>query len=229
MIDELNIIGSSTEKEKYIPIERYFKEMEISDEQIEERENVADEWLNLMLLLFSLVEMMNDGKIGYETVLNTFRSKARNIVEKVADYDEYYQQYVNDVTYDILTTTMSKTALNSEGKTEDDNFYTSYERAVLSAENEANTICNYKDYVNAIKHGKTHKVWLTKEDERVRLTHREVDKIKLPILKLYLVGNSQMRFPHDTAYGASPREYINCRCSIKYLPEDNYKNGKSYK
>lgn len=95
-----------------------------------------------------------------------------------------------------------------------DGWFISPDRAVFNAENEANTVLNYKDYKEAKGNFKT---WITENDERVRPTHIPLEGEKIPIGDLFVVGEALMRFPKDLEYAADyPEEIVNCRCSIKY-------------
>lgn len=114
---------------------------------------------------------------------------------------------------------------NENGTSEDANtsnasnisYWLSDKRAVFIAETEANSILNYSDYMFAKFEGKTKKQWLTMLDEKVRPTHLDVDSRTVDIDDFFIVGFSIMRFPHDTEYGASAEEIINCRCSVRYF------------
>lgn len=98
-----------------------------------------------------------------------------------------------------------------------DGWYLSQDRVIFNAENEANTVMNYKDFTEA-KGTKRYKVWHTEMDDRVRPTHIPLEGEKIPISELFVVGNALMRYPKDLEYSAdNPEEVINCRCSIEYV------------
>lgn len=95
-------------------------------------------------------------------------------------------------------------------------WYLSEDRAKYNAENEANTVLNYKDYKEAAQNYK-YKTWITENDIRVRDTHIPLEGETIPISDMFVVGEALMRFPKDIEYAAdSPEEIVNCRCSIKY-------------
>lgn len=97
-----------------------------------------------------------------------------------------------------------------------DGWYISQDRAMYNAENEANTVLNYKDYKEAAQKYK-YKTWHTENDSRVRMTHVPLEGERIPITDMFVVGESLMRFPKDLEYAAdSPEEYVNCRCSVTY-------------
>ena len=54
-------------------------------------------------------------------------------------------------------------------------------------------------------------------DRHVRHTHQLVEGKTIGINDVFLVGDSEMFYPKDTTFGASAREIVNCRCSIKYF------------
>lgn len=89
------------------------------------------------------------------------------------------------------------------------------ERANTIALNESNWIYTNKEYFEA-KDVKKTKTWHTSLDERVRLTHMDVEGVTIPIDEAFTVGASKMLYPLDWTLGASADEIINCRCSVSY-------------
>ena len=96
------------------------------------------------------------------------------------------------------------------------NYWLSINRAINIAQNEANTILNYTNYMDAKDRGCQFKTWLTMLDNKVRDTHEEIEGQKIGIDEYFVVGNSQMRFPHDLELAPDPEEVINCRCAVDY-------------
>ena len=95
-------------------------------------------------------------------------------------------------------------------------YWLSIRRAINIANNETNTILNYNDFVDAKNRGLTHKTWLTMLDNKVRDTHEEVEGTTIGIDEHFVVGDSEMRFPHDMELAPNPNEVINCRCAVEY-------------
>ena len=95
-------------------------------------------------------------------------------------------------------------------------YWISINRARLIAQNEANTFLNYTDFVDAKDRGCQQKTWLTMLDNKVRITHDEVEGQTIGIDENFIVGTSEMRFPLDWEFAPDPAEVINCRCSLEY-------------
>lgn len=136
--------------------------------------------------------------------------RAGEVKEKIlADLDRI-------IPVEIPTDSLSK-AENQAESNQADSWYTSLDRAKFNAENEANTVLNRSDYLNAVEAGYSKKRWETQRDNRVRLTHAEINGLTIPIDSLFVVGDSVMEFAHDPSHGASERELINCRCATVFL------------
>lgn len=56
------------------------------------------------------------------------------------------------------------------------------------------------------------KQWKTEDDQRVRLTHRRVNNMTIPLTALFPVGQDMMLFPCDPL--ASVDECAGCRCDL---------------
>lgn len=101
-------------------------------------------------------------------------------------------------------------------KATSDSWYLSNDRITYNAENEANTVMNYKDYTEA-KGTYTKKKWVTENDTRVRMTHIPLEGVIIGINDLFIVGDSLMRFPKDIEYCNDDSEICNCRCIVEYI------------
>lgn len=67
--------------------------------------------------------------------------------------------------------------------------------------------------VNALAgQGFTRKRWVTRHDDKVRETHREVDGDTVPLPEPFYVGGYPLMYPGER--GAPPSIVINCRCVI---------------
>lgn len=202
--DELN-----NPKSRAIPYEQYFGEMELTEEQKEERIKASKRIEDMMLFLFSLLSVMKEYSYeNLEFVVSQVKNQYSDILSVSMEMDEYLNGYVNDFSVQIVETTQNHM---------DDEWYLSDDRAMFVAENEANTTFNYLEYKKAVESGKTKKRWITMRDRHVRHTHQFADGKSIGINDVFLVGDSEMFYPKDTTFGASAREIVNCRCSIKYF------------
>lgn len=198
-----------SKKSHSVPYEKYFGEMDLTDEEKEERKELAKKIELIMLFLFAFIESsINMGEIDRETTLDLLRDRYCNIFVGDEQFNEYISQYISMTSEKILDTTI----LNL-----DKDYFLSEDRAMFIAENESNSIRNYMQYIEAVQSGYTKKQWITMGDSHVRLTHGNVNGEIIPINELFKVGDSLLLFPKDESHDPSPNEVVNCRCTIKYL------------
>lgn len=96
-------------------------------------------------------------------------------------------------------------------------YFDSEDRAEFIAEDEANSIEGYEDFLVALMRGFTTKTWNTMQDKRVRDTHVRAEGQTVPIGEFFHVGNAMLMFPRDTVNGADyPEELVNCRCWLTF-------------
>ena len=201
-LDELN--------EMSMPPEQYFEGMELSKSQKEERIKYTERTYEAILSAMYLIDAyMSYGNVDYEAVKIKLGDDLARIVAEFILLDDYLKLYLSDFAQNFIDST--KRNIDKE-------WYLSEDRALFNAENSANDALNYKEYIRAVKNGKTHKKWLTAMDTKVRLSHLEVENTVLPIAEYFVVGDTLMRFPKDCDMAVgSPQEIVNCRCSIKYF------------
>lgn len=203
--DKLN----ASYKQRAIPYETYFGEMEISEVQKKERIEAAERFEDDMFFFFLLISMLYEN--GYENYSDA-------VGQFIGRYSENARRFIADEGFlswypTILANEMLETTLENI----DNPWFLSNDRAMFNAENEANTILNRSDYVKAILTGKKYKTWVDMKDKRVRRTHTLVGGKTIPITDLFSVGDALMRFPHDYEMASDfPEELIHCRCSIVY-------------
>lgn len=196
-------------KNRAIPYDEYFGAMDLSDEQMQERISFSEKTEDMLLFIFALLVVMRDyDMMDYEGIKQQLIAQYTLVIGQYATIDDYLTDYIESFASDFIETT---------GENIDVEWFLSDDRAMFDAENEANSVLNYKDYVNAIASGKTRKEWITFRDSRVRKTHRAVDGKIIPITSTFEVGDSLMKFPKDLSLGAKPKETINCRCSVRYI------------
>lgn len=203
--DELNNI----ENRRSVPYEEYFEDMDLTDEEKEERKSFSEKLDDVMLFIFTLIAVMERyNRVDKEYIRREMYERYSDVVLEYMGIDEYLNNYINQTTDEILDTTYKNIG---------DKFNLSLDRAMLISENEANGVFGYKQFADAIRQGKTMKEWVDIRDHKERKTHREVGGKKIPILQPFVVGDSLMNFAKDISYGAEMKEIANCRCTVKYF------------
>lgn len=206
-----------------IPINEFFAEMELSEAEKKRREDLANELLILFLMFFAEIEAEK-----------TIQNKTKPDVNMEYYKNMLYRQYCDDVeTFIVLVAALLGRRKISDEMSEnirqrvsyivdttlkfDDDFYTSKDRAIMLACNEANYVGNDTDYNIAKYQGYRHKKWLTMKDEKVRFTHSLADGQTVGIDDYFNIGGYEMLYPMDTSQGAPTSECVNCRCVVQYL------------
>lgn len=209
--DELNRLYEEDHRDslRSMPFDRFFGEMDLSQEQKDKRKRTAMEIQQFMLFaIMSMYNMMEAG--GYD-----FSDASRIITER---YDSLLEELGIPLTAFFAASHVASTAAEIVSATinhPDDPYFFSTDRARLIAENEANSIWNDSEYQNAVLTGKRYKTWHAIMDNRTRETHREVNGTTIPIDQYFVVGNSLMFFPREAS--ADPEEVVNCRCTATYF------------
>ena len=182
---------------------RYFDEMDLDDEEKNKRIAVATDFQRFFMGLFLL--------------LVTAEVTREEIIEQISD--EYirildrYDLRPNMGHIDRLAETIADNTLANLDK----EWYTSTDRSIKIAETETNNSANYEELQEAIDSGYTLKTWETQNDEKVRITHQEVNGLTIPIEDYFLVGEAELLYPCDEVNGwNNPEELNNCRCVVKY-------------
>lgn len=189
-----------------IKYSEWFGDMEITETEKKERESLAEEIEILFMALFLMVIDEQDKQL----CLDYARNQYKQLCNKFLDANKtsaYINQYVNMITENILDVTLDN--IKSD-------YYTSQDRAIFIAANEANTIGNYREQVQKVKNGYKFKTWMTQGDDKVRPTHVLVDNTKIGVFEPFSVGDSKLMFPRDYSLGADSNEIINCRCVAIY-------------
>lgn len=208
--DELNQLSESKRKSK--PYDEYFGEMDLSTSQRIERIDFSEDFEESILFVLSLaLTMLENGEESVDkeylkSVLISRYTEIALIYLETSKLDAYMTGYINDFSENIIAATFNN---------QEDSYYFSDDRAMFISEDEANTTLNYKDYKKAVLSGKKNKTWVDIGDNRERKTHLAVGGRTIPIKEDFLVGGYPMKYPKDTSR-APGKEYINCRCSIKY-------------
>lgn len=205
LFDELNNFS----EDEILDIDAYFEEMELSEEGKDERKKFAKDMKEIMLFLFSLFLVMKEKSyMDKRFIISKLQSRYSDLVVEYMKIDKYIEEHIKEFSEETVDTTIRHI---------EEEFYLSEDRGALISVNEANSTLNYKDFANAIANGKTEKQWLTEKDQKVRKTHKRLDSVIIPINDTFVVGNTLMRFPHDTFYGIDYKELSNCRCTVRYI------------
>lgn len=191
-----------------IEYKTYFGEMDLSNEEKEDRIALAKQLEPIFLYFFYMLLEGDSRADDYRGYLSDNYKRIAVAFMKAREPTAYLNSYIDEITDDIVDAT-----LTHEGSA----YYTSLERAMNIAANEANTICNYRQYTQMVKQGYKYKIWVTMRDDKVRHTHVAVNGDKIGIFDSFHVGNAEMSFPRDSSLGASAEEIVNCRCTLKYM------------
>ncbi len=214
--DELNSIVSDDEY-----FEAYFRDMDLTKRQREEREEIAKDFEDLMFFIFALILLMvqtealdlqNAQEQIYERYLQILRDKGVTIDDDAVRAARIFAESVPRTTAEEILSRMANEPV--DGINGEDGYGTSNRRAREVSASEANTVYNREDFNAAVASGKTMKQWITILDGRERPTHRAVSGVRIPIDDYFAVGDSLMLYPHAST--GSPQETVNCRCSVRY-------------
>ena len=219
--DETNILQKyQSNYQGYFSYEDYFSVMDISDDEKQERISLAKKLEKVFLLMFALYI----SEEAYEDEI--FTEAYKNYIEEAKSFlnakenSAYIEQHARWVIQNIIDVTNDNIEEGKDGdeETEDkkESYFLSHKRAMAIAANEANAIGNYRDYIQAIKHGMNQKTWVSEGDDKVRNTHAEIEGIKIDIFEPFEVGGYLMMFPMDSSLGADRNEIDNCRCTVEY-------------
>lgn len=208
--DELNKLYSEQANERSMPYDQFFGEMDLSQEQIERRKETAKRIEKFMIPALMLMwYMRQEGVFDYMEATN----------EMLQPYENLLKELGIPLTAFFATTHTQTTVselVMSTLEHQDDAYFYSIDRAILVAENEANSIWNDSEFQDAINAGRTMKEWSAIIDKRTRETHRAANGQRVPITEPFLVGESLLQYARDTSLGASMDEIANCRCSVIY-------------
>ncbi len=76
-----------------------------------------------------------------------------------------------------------------------------------------------KQINEGLESGTIYKTWNTREDDRVRELHEELDNKKIEIDGLFETGGEKLSHPGDFSNGATAKNIVNCRCFLTYTKE----------
>lgn len=210
--DELNKLYAE-EKEgdlRSMPFDQFFGEMGISKEQKNKRIDTAEDIKAFILIaLREMYYEMHEGEYGEYNPTETIRNGYRSLIDRLAVplTVMFEALHPEEVATEVVSATMNHP---------EDPYFFSEDRAMLIAENEANSIWNDAEFQDAILTGKTHKTWNAILDKRTRDTHRDINGTTIMIVEPFEVGGSLMMYCRDESMGADASEVVNCRCWLTY-------------
>lgn len=184
----------------------FFEEIELPDEDKEKRIELAERIDDVYFWLFSYITVL----LSLGEVVDT-SSLIMSVEYRLYDLMDTNIRYVPEHIVRLANETVTATIDNAE-----DSYYLSDKRASEIAANESHTYFEYEELQEAWDSGKTKKTWHTKQDRKVRRSHRVLDGKTIPIEELFEVNGSYMMVPKDTENGASLTEISNCRCWATY-------------
>ena len=209
--DELNKLYQQDHRGnmRSMPYEQYFGEMDLSQEQIDRRiktaKRVYDFTLPAIIALYYMIQ--EDGWGNYDEIAEEMKKSYSSYLEELGiSFTAFFMAtHVEETVADIIDATL---------RHPDEEFYFTIDRAILIAENEANSIWNDSEFEDALTAGYTRKTWLTMQDKRVRSTHREVEGVTIPISEYFQVGEALLLYPRMSC--DHPEEIANCRCTLSF-------------
>ena len=221
--DKLNIL-----KRRSLPYEQYFGEMKLTEKQKKNRKKTALIIEDYIMIFFdALLANMDLGQLNKVALTQELTYMIYDVVEEekfFGDDEQQVEKYVENLVEEIYESTVEnlESSPDDYDYTGENPYWVSEDRAQFVAENESNTLWGSKEFIEAKENGKTHKIWMAYPDDRVRLTHQEVNGAKIPIDSYFDVGRARMLYPKDVTSELStgaecPEEVINCRCSAVYV------------
>ena len=206
--DQLNTLYDAERDRKSMDYEEYFGDMDLTDEQKTQRTDSAKKFQTIFEGLLALVfYLYQDDAYDYTEAIYGTQEAYLGILAGVSVSDYYREAHVPNTVNSIVNTMLTYP---------DDPFNFSIDRAIMIAENEANSMWNDAEFEEALQAGKKRKTWNTIIDKSTRDWHREMNSVSKPITEPFDVAGEFMMFPRDESLGASGGNIVNCRCSVTY-------------
>lgn len=200
--DELNSLSRSE-------YEEYFDEMGIPKDAKEDRVLMAMAFEDRFLPILAFVEMQRaEGRPYLTDIIPMFEAAFLSVaLTRSGLTEDDVRQTADNFALDVSLSTY---------RHEDDDYFTSADRAVNMAATESNAINNFGDLVDARNSGKTKKTWHCIIDGHERDWHKEVNGTTLPLEEPFEVGGALMMQPLDDSLGAGADNISNCRCWLTF-------------
>lgn len=188
--------------------EEYFGAIDsIDDDQKEDRVLLAMTLEDRFLEVLSLIELRKNANEPFlSDSIDLFMFAFLEVALRRID-DDHIRDTASQFGVDVALSTY---------RHQDEEYMLSADRAINMAATEANAIMCYGELADAVRDGKTMKVWNTIIDGREREWHNEANQTVLPINEPFEVGGELLMYPLDTSLGASADNIANCRCTATY-------------
>ena len=192
-------------------IEQYFKPMQITEKQRDERKKASRDFRDFLLFLFALLAVQDEySSIDWEYFEAQFVIEFQRNAEVYARNTALLDEYIHEKAEEFTRITREHYG--------EDSYWVSEERAVYEAVNEANAVLGYEELRKAQENGYRYKTWKAELDNRTRNDHRTMNDKKIKIDDYFMFPDCVMLMPHDDVNGTA-RQVENCRCSLKYTKE----------
>ena len=200
-MDRLNNIQT---KYPRLDIEEIISQMDIPQEDIDKRVELAEKVRDVFDWLFAFVVMasVTEGMIDVEYLTMSVEYRLKDLVNLDV---RYVSEQIERFSRDVVETTVEN---------KDDDYFLSPQRADERAIDEANAVCGYEELDEAIKQGKTKKTWVSEKLKSTRKWHREMDGKTIPIEEPFHFDDCEMMMPH--AIEGTARQNSNCLCSLSF-------------
>lgn len=205
--DELNVIKETEVKKSDVEdIDSFFDDMYLTESEKAERKELAK---NIFIVLSAILTIIKANQIlSTEHDIDYYKTYTSSNLETLFENvfgANVYKAIAEKFASDFIDTTMDNI---------DKDYYTSDVRATVVAENQTNALYNDRLYQQAVQSGKKYKTWITKLDQKVRDTHKEIHGEIVAIDMPFIVGDSELMYPCDLS--GSYKEICNCRCVVSY-------------
>lgn len=223
--DEINRLAMQG-KHRSMDVDRFFDEMNLTDEEKENRKEFSRRLKNdlFIVLSFLFIALQYNIENGIQIAKDMTEAMLLSAIRMFFFPNSVLLAHAAKFADDFIESTLRNQGTVLSAKSSDDvkgAYYFSEDRARLNAENEANAVFNYQQFTDMAKARKTYKQWDTMKDEHVRRSHAKLDGTIIPIDELFNVGNAQMRFPCDWEFaGDYLEELIGCRCTLTYYTDE---------
>lgn len=196
----------------------YFEEVPLDEAEIKSRIDFADKIFDAFAAVFASVSELiekdsEDDNDGEEWWLFFFDEAQEFYLDTLEDFgltDDYCKNRAEVASKEIVNTLKKAYEDGNLGEA------LTPDKIVRIAWTETNIIQNHDMNERKKAEGYGSKVWNTMEDERVRMAHYLVDRVKVGINDDFDVDGYPMAHPGDTTNDPPADLIVNCRCWLTY-------------